>query len=57
MKLDGSKIRLIHDLSFPALHSVNGDIDPEDYLLYYASVDDAINFCSRFGSPFLAKLD
>ena len=58
-KRDSEKIRLIHDLSYPAQGSVNSLIDPTEFSLKYASVDDAVAFCNSFTSapPFLAKLD
>jgi len=57
IKRNSDKIRLIHDLSFPALGSVNGDIDPEQFSLHYSSVDDAAALCLQHAAPWLAKLD
>lgn len=58
LKRDGVKARVIHDLSYPASDSVNGLIDPEEFSLSYASIDDAAELCKKFSSPpFLAKLD
>ena len=58
-KRDSDKIRLIHDLSFPAQGSVNSLIDPAEFSLKYASIDDAVAFCNSFtlSPPFMAKLD
>ena len=58
-KRDSEKIRLIHDLSYPAQGSVNSLIDPSEFSLKYASVDDAVAFCNNFpNSPlFMSKLD
>ena len=49
LKRDGSKIRVIRDLSYPAV----------DYSLQYASVDDAVALCVKCKPkiPYLAKLD
>ena len=58
-KRDSEKIRVIHDLSFPALGSVNSMIDPTEFSLKYASIDDAVAFCNNFQNspPFMSKLD
>ena len=58
-KRDSDKIRLIHDLSYPAQGSVNSLIDPAEFSLKYASIDDAVAFCHSFtlSPPFMAKLD
>ena len=58
-KKDSEKIRLIHDLSYPARGSVNSSIDPSEFSLKYASIDDAVAFCNNFSDnpPFMAKLD
>ena len=53
----GDKIRLIHDLSYPASESVNLCIDPEEYSLHYSSIEWAVSACAKFNSPFLAKID
>ncbi len=54
----GSKIRLIHDLSYPPGKSVNDHINPEDFRLHYKSIDDAVGMCLSFDEPcFLAKSD
>ena len=57
LKRDKFKVRVIHDLSFPSMGSVNGDIDPADYSLHYSSVDDAARFCNEFEGAFMAKID
>ena len=46
-KRDSEKIRLIHDLSFPAQGSVNSLSDPSEFSLKYASIDDAVAFCNN----------
>ena len=58
-KRDSEKIRLIHDLSYPAKGSVNSLIDPTEFSLKYASIDDAVAHCNNFSDrpPFMAKLD
>ncbi len=54
----GSKVRLIHDLSFPPGRSVNDAIDPESFKLHYKTIDDAIGMCMSYEEPcFLAKSD
>ena len=57
LKRDRSKVRLIHDLSFPHEHSVNHMIDPEQYSLQYESVDSAVRACRALSEPVLAKID
>ena len=57
LKRDNTKIRLIHDLSFPVGESVNHMIDPEDFSLQYESVDSAVRACRSYDSPVLAKID
>ena len=54
-----TKIRLIHDLSYPAAGSVNSAIDPDQFSLKYASIDDAVEHCNQFphSPPFMSKLD
>ena len=56
-KRGGDKIRLIHDLSYPASDSVNLAIDPEDYSLHYSSIDVAVAACAKFNDPILANID
>lgn len=56
-KRNSTKIRLIHDLSYPSVGSVNAEIDPEQFSLHYATIDDAAAYCVEFDVPFLAKLD
>ena len=58
-KRASTKVRLIHDLSFPLEGSVNALIDPEQLRLTYPSVDDAAAICRSMGlaPPYLAKLD
>ena len=58
-KRASTKVRLIHDLSFPVEGSVNALIDPENFRLTYPSVDDAAAICRSMGTgpPYLAKLD
>ena len=58
-KRDSSKVRVIHDLSFPVKGSVNSLIDREQFSLAYSSVDDATRICRELGPApvFMAKLD
>ena len=58
-KKDSSKVRVIHDLSFPVKGSVNSLIDRDQFSLAYASVDDATRICRDLGPApvFMAKLD
>ena len=56
-KRGSSKIRIIHDLSYPVSHSVNALIDPEEYSLQYSCVDDAVRAIREMEDPFLAKID
>ena len=54
------KIRVIHDLSWPAGRSVNDGIDAADYGLQYITVDEAVILCIDIGhgeAVFMAKLD
>lgn len=59
LKRGSSKARVIHDLSYPAVGSVNSMIDPEEYSLQYSSIDDAVELCRNLGPgvPWLAKVD
>ena len=58
-KRNSSKIRLIHDLSFPHKKSVNDLIDKEEFSLSYSSVEDASHVCRGLGPGpvYMAKLD
>ena len=58
-KKGSSKVRLIHDLSFPSVGSVNSLIKKEDFSLSYSSVDDAARICRSLGPGpvFMAKMD
>ena len=58
-KKGSSKVRLIHDLSYPSKSSVNSLIDSEEFSLSYASVDDAAALCRDLGPEpsYMAKLD
>jgi len=59
LKRNSTKARVIHDLSFPFVGSVNSGIDPLRYSLQYSSVDDAVDLCCRISpsQPFMAKVD
>lgn len=58
-KRNSTKVRLIHDLSYPAKGSVNSLIDPADFSLSYASIDDAVDFIAKLDSPsiYMSKMD
>ena len=58
-KRGSTKVRLIHDLSYPQKGSVNSLIDSEEFSLTYASVDDAAALCRELGPEpaYMAKLD
>lgn len=59
MKRNSNKVRVIHDLSYPASGSVNSHIDPESFTLKYASIDDAVDFILSMDSEsiFMSKMD
>lgn len=57
-KRSSSKVRVIHDLSWPPGESVNDFISSEDYAVEYMSVDDVVKSVKRYGpETLLAKLD
>ena len=58
-KRNSSKVRLIHDLSYPKEGSVNASIKKEEFTLSYSSVDDAVALCKQLGPGrvYMAKLD
>ena len=56
-KKGSTKIRVIHDLSWPPGESINDGIDKSDYSVMYASVNDAVKLCEKFEKPWLAKYD
>ena len=58
-KRDSTKIRVIHDLSFPVKGSVNSLINADEFTFSYSSVDDAARCCRSLGGGpvFMSKLD
>ena len=52
-----SKLRIIHDLSWPPGDSVNDMINKEDYSVSYTSVSEAVRLCMQLDTPWLAKTD
>ena len=52
-----SKLRVIHDLSWPPGQSVNDCINKEDYSVVYTSVAEAVRLCQQLNTPWLAKTD
>ena len=53
-----SKVRVIHDLSYPPKSSVNDHIDGDLYSLQYSTIDQAVNHVLRYGQgALMTKLD
>ena len=52
-----SKIRVIHDLSWPPGRAVNDFIASSDCSLTYTSVDVAANLALQFNEPWMVKID
>ncbi len=52
-----SKVRIIHDLSWPHEESVNDGIDDQFCSLQYTSIDDAVTLVSQYKDPHCAKTD
>ncbi len=53
-----TKVRTIHDLSYPPGRSINDHIDPDRFRLQYKTIDDAVAICLSYDEPcFLAKSD
>ena len=57
VKRDRTKIRLIHDLSYPKNLSVNIAIDPEEYSLQYSTVDQAVSAINAVRDPLVSNID
>lgn len=57
MRRRSSKVRVIHDLSWPPGQSVNDGIDKADYSVKYTSVDEAAKLCAKYKEPWMAKID
>ena len=51
------KVRVIHDLSYPAGLSVNDGINKDDYTMKYTCVDDAVKLLSKYKDPHVCKTD
>ena len=56
-KRDKTKIRVIHDLSYPHVGSVNSLIDPAEYSLQYSTVDNAVDACNSLPVAYMANID
>ena len=56
-KKRSSKVRVIHDLSWPPGGSVNDFINAKDATVTYVSVDHAANNCMLYDTPWLTKID
>ncbi|MEE8386052.1 MAG: reverse transcriptase domain-containing protein, partial [Dehalococcoidia bacterium] len=58
LKRHSNKLRVIHDLSYPAGSSVNDFIEPADYTVQYGSFDSFVERLSLLGpGALMAKLD
>ena len=56
-KKSSSKIRVIHDLSWPPGKSINDYISGKDCALVYTTVDHAADLCEFYNEPWLIKID
>ena len=57
LKKNSSKLRVIHDLSYPPTESVNDHIDKDSYSVRYYRVMDAVQICNSMSQAWLAKTD
>ena len=57
MRNSTSKIRVIHDLSWPPSRSVNDHISSKEFTLNYVTVDQAADLTLHFKDPWLVKID
>ena len=57
VRTGSNKVRVIHDLSYPAGQSINDNIDPDAFTLQYVTVDEAAKMCSKFHEAWMAKSD
>ncbi len=51
------KIRVVHDLSWPPLKSVNHYINKDNYTLAYITVDRAVKMCQMYEEAWMAEID
>jgi hypothetical protein len=56
-KKRSTKIRVIHDLSWPPTLSINEFINRHDYTFSYTSVDEAVKLCQKYETPWMCKVD
>jgi hypothetical protein len=57
-KHSSSKIRVIHDLSWPPGRSINDHISPEEFSMSYMSIDDVVKKIQNYGpGTVLGKID
>ena len=57
LKKRSSKVRVIHDLSFPPGSSINEFINRHDYTLTYSTIDNVVDMCRKYKEPWLCKMD
>ena len=56
-KKRSEKIRVIHDLSWPPGKSVNEFINKHDYAFNFSTIDEAVQRCKQYNTPYMVKLD
>ena len=56
-KKRSQKIRVIHDLSWPPGMSINEFINKYDYAFHFSTIDDAVQRCRQYDTPYMVKLD
>ena len=54
---DITKVRVIHDLSWPPKKSINDFISKDDFSMTYSTIDDAVKLCQKYSEPWLGKTD
>ena len=56
-KKRSSKIRVIHDLSWPPGQSINECINKHDYTFSCSTIADAVSRCRKYKTPYMVKAD
>ena len=56
-KCGATKVRTIHDLSWPPGQSINDGISPDECSLEYTTVDKATELCKNLSDPYMCKID
>ncbi len=56
-KRRSEKIRVVHDLSWPPLKSVNHYINKDNCTLAYITVDKAVKMCQKYEEAWMAETD